>query len=124
VRSLAYSANQAFRVRIDIEDGGWSFALDDESNGFGDNVIISNLPFVNPLLSSPGAVNASFSIFPVIQTGASAAYDNFTIAAVPEPSILVLLGCLLPVIGVAAAPGAHPLANVRSHPRAQARAVL
>lgn len=91
-----YVAGQPFRVRMDIDmtAHNWSAVVDDELNGFADDAVTSNLPFVNPvgLVPSLGAVNASFAIF-VDQPATSIAYDDISIT----------ISCSPPAISSAAA---------------------
>ncbi len=80
-----YAANQPFRVRMDVDmtAKSWSVAIDNELDGFDDNPVVTNLPFENPLFAVPflGFVGADLSVFPVIDLGASVAYDDISIFA-------------------------------------------
>ncbi len=92
-----YSPNQPFRVRMDIDivSGFWSFALDDEMNGFSDDLIITDLEFVNDISVLPhvGAVNASLSVFPTLPLGipTTVAYDDISISIVTDLEVIVTI---------------------------------
>lgn len=79
-----YVPNRPFRVRMDIDmtTKSWAASVDREMNGFGDDHMISELPFENPVAVLPtvGAVSVNMSVFPTVAAGAtSVAYDDIRI---------------------------------------------
>lgn len=81
----SYAPNQPFNVRIDVDMSArrWSVTIDNELDGFADDGVIADLPFVNPdaVIPSFGTVHASFNVFPVVVTGASVAYDDIRVVS-------------------------------------------
>lgn len=81
----SYSPNQPFRIRMDIDMSirRWSVSVDNEIDGFEDDVIVSGLRFINDPNTVPriGEFLASLDVFPTVSAGAtSVAYDDITIA--------------------------------------------
>ena len=89
-----YEPNQPFRVRMDIDMSAkmWSVTVDNELNGFSDDVVFRNLPFLNPanVLPQVGKVNASLSQFGTAagQGLTTVAYDDISISLVAISNVL------------------------------------
>ena len=95
-----YTPNAPFRVRMDVDLDSmlWAATIDNETDGFGNDVTFENLAFCNDhsVLPELGAVHASLNAFGT-QESTTLAYDDISITMVPEPATLFLfsLGSVL-----------------------------
>ena len=78
-----YSPNQPFRIRVDVDmsTDSWAVSIDNELNGFGDDPVVSGLPFLNPGLSAPtvGGVGATLLVVSAAPGPTSVAYDDIRV---------------------------------------------
>lgn len=79
-----YGPYQPFRVRMDIDMSGktWWVTVDDELNGFYDDLVFGDLPFGNPASVLPRVSMVSLSLYPALSQGfTSVAYDDIRVSA-------------------------------------------
>jgi hypothetical protein len=82
-----YTPNQAFRVRmdVDLDSQTWAGSLDNELNGFADDVTISGLSLANQGLLPHSIGSVHMDLHPYLLGVGSVAYDDVLIQTIPVP---------------------------------------